>query len=165
MELASVCPLRVAALRWQPREGTHVLTLVVKATFDLVPGRARLAQVQDFPNDEDNHWNDDPQHSLYSASDMAPFKLRADVTLVGEAFAPTGEPVRALVTRLCVGSIDKAIEVHCDRYFGVSDELVEGKRFTRMALRYERAGGGVHTSNPVGIDPDGDRDPYGRMPL
>src|SRR6185503_17315691 len=122
MELVSVCPLRVAALRWQPREGTHVLTVVCKATFDLVPGRATLAQVQDFPNDEDNYWNDDPRHSLYSASDMAPFKLRADVMLVGDAFAPTGEPVRVLTTRLMVGPIDKAIEVYCDRHFGVGDD-------------------------------------------
>ena len=163
MQVVSVSQLQVGSLRWQPSEGRFALTVVAKATFNLKPGKASLAEVQDVPNDDDNHWNDDPDCSLYSASDLVPFKRRADVVLVGEAFAPGGEPARTLVARLCVGTVDKAIEVHCDRHFGPASELIEGQRYTRMPLRYERAAGGPHTTNPVGIDPEGERDLYGRV--
>jgi hypothetical protein len=163
MQVLSVSQLRVGSLRWQPAEGRHALTVVAKGTFDLVQGKAQFAQVQDFPADEDNHWNDDPSFSLYTASDLVPFKRQADVVLVGEAFASGVEPVRSLTARMVVGSIDKAVEVHCDRHFGQQGELVEGNRFTRMPLRYERAAGGALTTNPVGIDPEGERDLYGRM--
>jgi hypothetical protein len=165
MDVVSVCPLQVGSLRWMPRAGSYTLTVVAKATFRLVPGVAPLADVQDYPNEEDNHWNDDPACSVYSPSDLAPFKPRADVTLVGDVYAPGGEPVRALVTRLMVGPIEKAIEVVADRFFDNKNDIIEGDRFKRMALRYERASGGPHTNNPVGIDKEGERDRFGRLPV
>ncbi|HHH30120.1 MAG TPA: DUF2169 domain-containing protein, partial [Polyangiaceae bacterium] len=124
---------------------------------------ARLADVQDFPNDEDNHWDDDPTVSVYGPSDMAPFKRHADVVLVGEAFTPGGNPLPSLVARMIVGSIDKAIEVHQRRFFDSGGELQIGEPFTRMPLRYERAGGGPHSINPVGLSPESERDQYGRL--
>jgi hypothetical protein len=165
MDVVSVCPLQVGSLRWMPRAGSYALTVVAKATFRLVPGVAALADVQDYPNEDDNHWNDDPACSVYSPSDLAPFKPRADVTLVGDAYAPGGEPARSVVARLMVGPIEKAIEVVCDRFFDNKNDIIEGERFKRMALRYERASGGPHTNNPVGIDKEGERDRFGRLPL
>lgn len=163
MDVVSVCPLQVASLHWMPREGAHAFTVVAKATFELTSGKAPLAQVQDYPNEYDNHWNDDDACSVYSPCDLAPFKPRADVMLVGDAYAPGGNPTRTLVTRLMVGTLEKAIEVTSDRFFDSRDELGEGEPFTRMALRYERAAGGMHTTNPVGIDLEGERDRYGRL--
>lgn len=163
MDILSLCPLQVGALYWMPREGSHAMTVVCKGTFDLGPGPARLADVQDFPNDEDNHWDDDPTVSVYAPNDMAPFKRHADVVLVGEAFTPGGRPLPSLVARMKVGPIEKAIEVHQTRFFDSSGELQKGEPFTRMPLRYERAGGGPHSINPVGLSPESERDPYGRL--
>jgi len=165
MDVLSVCPLRVGSLSWQPREGSHALTVVCKATFDLGPGKAQLASVQEFTWEEDNHWNGDPSCSLYAASDRVPFKAKADVVLVGDAYAPEGEPARSVLARLIVGRVDKMIEVYRDRHFDQRGQLMEGKRFTRMALRYERAAGGPQTINPVGVDPEGEPDRYGRKLL
>ncbi len=148
---------------WQPREGAHSVTAVVKATYDLTMGVARLSRVQEFPNDEDNHWNDDPRCSLYSASDLAPFKPRADVVLVGDAQLPEGRTARALVARMTVGSIDKAIEVCCDRHIDPQGHVVEGEPFNRMPLRYERAAAGY--DNPVGVPRDVRPDALGRRRL
>src|SRR5689334_17838914 len=100
MDVVSVSLLRVASVVWQPRRGAWALTVVCKATYTLVPVESKLAQEQEYPNEDDNHWNDDPARSLYSPSDLAPFKPRADVMLVGHAFAPRKEPVRSLVARL-----------------------------------------------------------------
>ncbi len=165
MDVLSVCPLPVSSLSWQPQAGSHALTVVCKATFDMGPGKAQLASVQDFPWDGDNHWNDDESRSLYAASDHAPFKAKADVTLVGEAYAPDGDPARSVLARLIVGRIDKMIEVFRDRHFTQQGQLMEDKRFAKMALRYERSAGGPHTNNPVGVDPEAEPDRYGRMVL
>src|SRR3954471_20301712 len=96
MDVVSLCPLRVGSLVWQPRRGAWVLTAVCKATFTLAPGESELAEEQEYPNEDDNHWNDDPARSVYSPADLVPFKPRADVLLVGHAFAARHEPVKSL---------------------------------------------------------------------
>src|SRR5436190_1908506 len=88
MDVVSLCPLRASSLPWQSGPGAHVLTVVCKATYEIRSGESRLAAEQEYPNDDENHWNDDPHRSLYSPSDLIPFKPRADVLLVGHAFAP-----------------------------------------------------------------------------
>src|SRR5689334_15596354 len=107
MDVTSACPLRVASVVWQPRPSAWTLTIVCKATFRLEPGESRLAEEQDAPADEDLSWDDGKAQSLHTPSDLVPFKPRADVLLVGHAFAPRGQPARALVTRLTVGEVDK----------------------------------------------------------
>jgi len=151
MEILSGAPVRATSLLWQPQAGAFALSIICKATFRLVPGVAELAAEQENPSEEDNYWNDDPTRSLYAPSDLVPYKPRADVLLVGYAFAPRGEPARSVVARLVVGTIDKAIEVFCDRSWAPDGSLREGPRFSRMPLRYERAAGGPDTSNPVGM--------------
>lgn len=164
MEVVSSSPLRVASLVWQPRPGVATLTVVCKATFDLAPVTSPLAAEQEYPNDEENHWNDDPARSLYAPSDLAPVKPRAEVVLVGHAFAPQGKPVRSLVARLIVGEVDKSIEVFPERSFSLDGVLREGAPFARMSLRYERAAGGPDTTNPVGVRCDV-RDTLGALAL
>jgi hypothetical protein len=165
MDVLSVCPLRVASLVWQPRPGAWTLTLACKATYRLEPLRSPLATTQDALAEEDNHWDDDETRSLQAPSDLAPFKPRADVVLVGHAFAPDAQPVRSLVARLRVGELDKAIDVWCDRIFMQDGRLLEGPRFTKMPLRWERAAGGPETSNPVGLRFDAAPDIYGAIPV
>jgi len=165
MDVVSLCPLRVASVVWQPRLGGSSLTVVCKATYVLTPVEAQLARDQEYPNEDDNYWDDDPARSLCSPSDMVPFKPRADVLLVGHAFAPNKEPVRSLLARLCVAEVDKTIEVSCDRVWAQDGSLREGPRFMKMPLRYERAAGGLETSNPVGIRCDAQPDAFGSVPL
>ncbi|UQA56566.1 DUF2169 family type VI secretion system accessory protein [Polyangium aurulentum] len=138
MELVSACPLPVAPLLWQPRPGAFCLTVVCKATFLLEPSRARLA----------------PAQEPVREGDLVPSKPRADVVLVGHAFTPGGEPARALTARLVVGTLDKAIEIVCDRSVSRDGALREGAPFSRMPLVYERAAGGPDTWNPVGLRGD-----------
>ncbi len=107
MDIVSFCALRVSSLPWQPREGAFALTVICKATFELGPGASLIATVQEAV------WD-----ATRAASDLAPFKRRADVLVVGHAFPPNGRPASApvsLVARLGVGSMQKAIEVRADR--------------------------------------------------
>jgi hypothetical protein len=95
-------------------------------------GESTLAADQDAPNDADDHWNDDVTRSLRAPTDLVPLKVRADVLLVGSAFAPGGVPVRSLVARLIVGKVDKAIEAVTDRVVGRDGTIQEGAGFARM---------------------------------
>jgi hypothetical protein len=151
MDVVSLSPLRAASILWQPRRGGHVLTVVCKATYHLAPVESRLTDEQEYPNEDDNHWDDDSARSLYSPVDLVPFKVRADVVLVGYAYAARKEPVRSLTVRLVVGDINKAIEVFGERTWLQDGSLREGARFVKMPLRYERAAGGPETTNPVGM--------------
>jgi hypothetical protein len=163
MDVVSVCALRVASLLWKPKPGTFTLTVVCKATYRLARGLAELAPEQEVPSEEDNYWNDDPDRSLYAPSDLAPFKPRADVTLVGHAFAPKGAPVRSLVARLKIGDIDKSILALPTQTRAPDGSIHEGQPFMKMPLRYERAAAGQ--SNPVGVRGDAAPDARGLIPL
>jgi hypothetical protein len=163
MDVISICPLRVASLLWQARAGVWTLTVVCKATYRLVRGESELADTQDEPSDNEEHWDDDPSRSLSAPADVVPFKPRADILLVGHAYAPAKVPVRSLITRLCVGDIDKSIEVLADRSWLPSGALEEGPRFSKMPLRYERAAAG--RENPVGLRSNAPPRGQGGVPL
>ncbi|WP_437335242.1 DUF2169 family type VI secretion system accessory protein [Sorangium sp. So ce394] len=164
MDVVSLCPLPASGFVWQSQDGRAAQTVVAKATFVLVPGRSYLAAEQQAPNEEDKHWNDDPARSVVAPSDRVPYKPRADVMLVGHAYAPGKRPMRSMMVRVAVGDIDKSIEVWCDRAFRVRDgQLLEGQGFTKMPLCWERAAGGPDTSNPVGVRFDAPPDMYGRV--
>lgn len=165
MNVISVGPFLVDSLVWRPAPDLWVLTVVVKATFTLKPGKVSLATEQQGLHARESHWNDDAARSLYAPSDLVPFKRRVDVVLVGQAFAPRGAPARSLVARLNVGEIDKSIEVHADRALTRDGEIREGARWASMPLLYERAAGGPDTWNPVGMSREAPEDAYGQRSL
>lgn len=150
MDVISFCPLRVSGFTWQPSVGAFTQTVVAKGTFQLLPNESRLLEQQEAPAEVDS----------------APYKPRADVVLVGHAYAPGKQPARSWITRLMVGEIDKSIEVWCDRVFRWQDgTLLEGPRVTKMPLVWERAAGGPETCNPVGMRFDAAPDRYGMVPI
>ena len=165
MDIVSICLLRAGSLVWQPRAGAWALTVICKATFVLAPTESPLAEDQDDLDEGDSYWDDDETRSLFSTSDLVPFKPRADVLLVGNAYAPHQRPTTSLVARLVVGDVDKSIEVFGDRAWAQDGSLREGRQFVKMPLRYERAAGGPGTSNPVGVPAGAAADRYGMVLL
>lgn len=154
MEVVSSLPFPVSSLRWQSRPDTWMFTFLTKVTFELRSGMSLLAGVQEPIHEDDLYWEDNPERSLYCASDLVPLKPRADVVLVGSVYAPEGRPVRSLFVRLVVGEIDKTIEVQSDRMLGAEGTVLRGDRFATMPLNYELAAGGPDSSNPVGVRAD-----------
>lgn len=161
IEIVSQSPLPVRIVRWQPqRSASWALTVICKATYELVPTQAKLAALQEPILDSDRFWDDDERRSVRAASDLAPFKRRAGVTLVGMAYAPPPNPARSFVARIIVGALDKSIEIFCDRMIRLDGSLEEGPRIARLPLHYERSAGGPETDNPVGVR-QGVRDNHG----
>ncbi|APR77476.1 putative exported protein [Minicystis rosea] len=125
----------------------------MRGTFSLVHGReAVLADMQE-PVGGDRHYADDPRQSLWASTELALYKPRTDVMLVGSAFAPDQEPVDALIARLSLGELDKSIGVIGDRVWIEGPDGPEPsapKPFAVMPLRYERAARAP--DNPSGFD-------------
>lgn len=141
------------------------LTVVCKATFLLLPGESPLHSPQEPLYEDDRYWEDNRTRSLAVASDMVPYKPRADVVLVGSAYAPGKKAARSIVARLVVGEVDKSLEAFCDRTFTQDGQLREGPWVNNVSLRYEQAAGGPDSWNPVGFRHDAPPDIYGRVSL
>jgi hypothetical protein len=152
MQLVVLSRLRAGRLTWQTARGQWSQTVVCKVTYRLQAGGCSTAHELEDINDSDNHWNDDTACSLYLPSDLVPYKPRVDVLLVGNAFAPGGTPVRSLVARVVVGSMDKSLEVNGDRQWQRDGSAGDPSAFARMPLRWERAA--AATENPVGLRPE-----------
>jgi hypothetical protein len=142
-------------LLWEAHTARWTLTLCVKATFSLVHGGASVLADRQDPLSGELPWDESPDASLRFPGDFAPFKPRADVLVVGHAYAhgPGGAPVDSLVARVRVGDLTKAIRVTGDRRWTRSaGRLVPSapEPFHRMPLVFERAP--RSDDNPAGID-------------
>jgi uncharacterized protein YjbI with pentapeptide repeats len=146
--------LHVVSVPWQVRPPQDSLTVIVKGTFDLVPGEAaRLRDESDYPTG-DEHEADDLEASLRYPSDFAILKPQADVTVVGSARALDGART-AMEVGFAFGHEDARIErqlvvIGNRRWSGLSPSAPEP--FEQLELRWEHAFGG----------PDDERNPHGR---
>lgn len=82
-------------------------------------------------------------------------KLRSEVLLAGNAYAPQGKPVTDMTVRVCVGGIDKTLRVIGNREWAYGllplYRVTPPQPFSMMPLVYERAFGGTgHLGNPLG---------------
>jgi hypothetical protein len=156
VHLALLCPFTAGTSIWQAQDGAWTLTACVRGTFSLVHGReAVLADAQEPVLGDRFHESGAGLRgpSLYAASELVPYKPRADVVLVGSAFAPEQTPVDALIARISVEELDKSIGVIGDRTWSFGPDGLEPSApvpFRSMPLRYERAARAP--DNPVGFD-------------
>jgi hypothetical protein len=155
VHIALLCPFTAGTTIWQAHDGAWTFTACIRGTFSLVHGReAVLADAQEPVVGDRFHASGGPRGpSLYAASELVPYKPRADVILVGSAFAPEQTPVDALIARVSIEELDKSIGVIGDRRWSLGPDGLEPSApvpFRSMPLRYERAARAP--DNPVGFD-------------
>jgi hypothetical protein len=136
------------ALPGQTPQGEHILGVLVKRTYDIVPcGRCVCAAKDKKLIPGDVPYEDPMTSTIKFESDFVPFKLATDVVLVGKAYAPSGQRVSSLTASLTVGQNRKDLLVIGDRvarYNGKRDPIfTDPVPFETMELRYERAYGGI----------------------
>ncbi|MBI4700673.1 MAG: DUF2169 domain-containing protein [Deltaproteobacteria bacterium] len=168
--VVNLTPLAVASLSWQIRPPQDALVVVCKGTFDLVPDGPAVLRAQGDLLDGDLLPDGRPDlkgdRSIAYASDFAIHKQRADVTLVGKAYAPGGKAARVDVRFRFgepeAGSKDGARRGFDRRLVVFGERRWEKSRlryrapppapFAEMPLDYEHAFGGPgYAPNPVGI--------------
>lgn len=87
----------------QDPNGKPIYSLLVKRTYDIVPGAACVRAKEDRKlNPADKHWADPLSSSVRFESDHVPYKLQTDVAFDGKAHSPGGVPVQSLTCALTV---------------------------------------------------------------
>lgn len=123
--------------------GKARLSVVVKATFALVPDGPMRPVTTQAVRHADRHHQDSPVKSLRAAQEAIPHRPGVDITFSGSAFAPAGRPAPAVGVRLAVFEGDDA---RLDKTLHVLGEA--GRPFTEQVMTYELALRG--DSNPTG---------------
>jgi hypothetical protein len=150
MEIINNTPFAVEALPFNcGPEGKPILTIIVKGTFSINADASATFEEEQIPIAfGDELYEDSDSVSVKYESDIVPFKPRADIVLVGKAYAPGGRAVGGLDVALRVGSLSRVIRVFGDRkwIFGsglMPVDMSKAVPFTSMDLTYERAFGGI----------------------
>jgi uncharacterized protein YjbI with pentapeptide repeats len=154
--------LAAFTIPWELTPGQPLRVVVVKGTFDVVPGAPAAIRAEADPPSGDRHVADDPTRSLLYPSDFVVHKPRVDVTLTGHAVAPGGGGAAGRVSfRFGRGErgFDRTLAVFGDRTWeGAVVKLApsEPRRFEAIPLLWEYAFGGPgHAANPLGLGHDG----------
>lgn len=163
MDIANETSFNAATMLWEDLEGNAKLSIIVKATFSITNKGPLISNEQLPIFTTDHHHGDDPLSSVRFETDMVPFKPRADVILVGRAYAPGGLPITRVDVALRIGRVQRVIRVFGDRVWSFSHNsgalptFSDPKPFVTMDLVYERAFGGINETaaqyckeNPVG---------------
>jgi hypothetical protein len=153
MEISNQTPFKIATLLWEDFQARPKLTVAVKATFEIKNDGTLLAAPEQLPVfASDVPTGDGPQASVRFESDMVPFKPRADVVVVGKAYAPGRQAVRSLEVGLRVGNLQRWLRLFGDRRWKFPSRLLlfpalsRPEPFVTMDLLYERAFGGIDTA-------------------
>jgi hypothetical protein len=151
MDILNDTPFAAVTMLCEDLAGKPRLTVILKGTFVMTGGAQATFAEKPLPIFEgDIPTSDDPAAPVRFETDMVPFKPRADVVLVGQAYAPRGEPRETpLDVSLRVGSLEKTLRVFGDRTWSfpsklsLAPEISKPKPFVTMDLTYERAFGGI----------------------
>jgi len=146
---ASDRPGQRTVLPGQAPDGQHILAVLLKRSYTIVPNqRCRRAPQDRKLVAADTHFGDPMNTTVQYESDFVPFKLATDVVLNANAYAPSGRPVQELVASVGIGdSIIRSVYVIGNRRAhyrpGGSPVFGDPVPFTVLPIRYERAFGGV----------------------
>ena len=151
----------------QSPNGTYILSVLVKRTFDIVAGRECAVAEEDRPLLPGDVFWDDPMNSpVRFESDFIPYKSATDIVLNGVAYTPGGVPATSCLVSLQVGERSKSVTVIGDRVAqyvdGGAPVFTEPERFTSMELRYDRAFGGTDVYADAKVPYPYPRNPLGR---
>ena len=164
-ELTNHTPFAVEALYLNDENFTPLLSVVVKATYDIVSNtHLRFSQEQIPVSLTGEHWGDPQASSFKYEPECAFMKLGTDIVLIGHAYADNDQTFNTQ-SGIQVGSFNKVVKVFGDRIwqkgalgFKISDALAIDK----VPLIYERAFGGHDVESDEGevacLDP---RNPIG----
>jgi len=151
----------------QTPEGQHILTVLVKRTYDVAPeGMCRRAAADTKLVSGDVHYDDPMNSPVKYESDFVPFKLATDVVVNGTAYAPGGRPAESFTASVQIGPMRKDILVFGDRVCRFQDGsppvFTDPEPFTTMEVRYDRAYGGIDIYSDPKLPCPYARNPLGR---
>ncbi|MCC6557372.1 MAG: DUF2169 domain-containing protein [Polyangiaceae bacterium] len=156
IELFNDTGLVFDAIPWRLSPPRDCFTVIAKATCDLVPGAPAAPRREAEPLS--GEILDERGAGAAHPSDLALYKVRADVVLTGHAWAPGGEAREAEVSFRFGhegNAFERRVLVLGDRVWTRAGKLQKPSApapFHRMPLSYDRAFGGPgFDPNPIGV--------------
>jgi len=130
--------------------GRDVMLVLAKQTYDInANGELTLAEEQADICFEGEYFGEPGQSSLKIAPEANFCKLATDVVLIGQAYAPHGQPVTELDAGVKIGPMQQHVKIIGDRVWekrvtaGVANWFMTAPQaFTTMPLIFENAFGG-----------------------
>jgi hypothetical protein len=160
---------RLRVVHGRAEAGCNVFAVLLKRSFAIGGDGTLVRLAQDAPlRDVDAYWDDgDPTWSTVEhESELAAFKPRTDVVVVGHAHAPGGRPVQQLDVGVEVAGVRKVLRVtgerRCVYREGREPAFTEPRPFARMPMRWELAYGGRDERSTPGAEFHYPRNPAGR---
>lgn len=151
MDLVNESGLEVAWIVTKLQPPGHSLTVMVKGTFKLCHGKVVTRAEEQLAPTGDEFEEGNQAKTLRYPMDFAPFKPRADLLLIGRAYAEGGKPVAQLQASFQVGRFTKTLVVTGDRAWDENGRSGAALPFLSLPLTWEQAFGGETSSrNPVG---------------
>lgn len=166
MEIRCHSPFEPLWFKSRDKSGAEHDVVVVKATFDIVgESRLKISVDQEPVAVADRFYGAPNESSVEYESDLAPFKPRVDVVVLGDAHAPGGEPAASWPVQVWIDDHTAALRVHGPRVFQREGKdgwtLSSPTPALSVPLRYERAFGGTFegkdetyrycSANPIGV--------------
>lgn len=153
----------------QDENGKHILSVIAKRTYDILPNeRLRASETQAPLTPGDLYFNNgDPlTTSCEQESDYVPYKCATDVVFNGKAYAPHKRKAIELPVELHIGKWVKRIIVFGNRtctyrkFF--KPVYSEPEPFYTMDIRYENTYGGTNINPTNGQNLSYPRNPIGK---
>lgn len=149
IRIATDGSVSATTMAWRYR-GRMNVTAIVKASFSILHGRTCVHRGGAPIVDADRTYGGNPMRSVEHASDLVPYRGRCDVLVRGHAHVPGGDTATSHGIRVGIARgghviLNREVQVVAER-----DPSGAAKPFTRMALTWENALGGVGQANPVG---------------
>lgn len=156
MELVTYTPFPVLPFQNQDPQGRRRGVMIKRAVmrFDLANPGAPLLPVPDQGalNFQDRYRDSHTNSSLRWASDLVPFKPKADIYFDATAHAPDNEPARTWDVAIRVGTLAHQLRVTGPRWWQRKRwrgwRLTEPEPATRVPLTFEHAYGGSFRTDP-----------------
>lgn len=146
-------------------DGTPILSVLAKRTYDLAPGKATPAAEQ--PPFVPAEVTLDPSSPLYTETvaeaELVGYKPFTDVVVLGRAFAPRGNKAYRLECEVRVGAITKKMVVYGERK--LESKVMRGLAFTDPRPFESREIGYAHAFGGRAKSKDGTLFPYPPNPI
>jgi hypothetical protein len=163
VELRNHTPFAPFAFKSTNKDGRNFDVVAVKGTYDIVDDRRlKISQEPEAITFSDQYYGAVNVTSVWRAADLAAFKPRADVVVIGTSHAPRGAPSPTWLAEVRLGDVRKTLRVHGPRVWRrrmMAWSLSDPEPCTEVPIKYELAFGGIFDDgrekhvceqNPVG---------------
>lgn len=159
LQLENKTPFAANLTVFPDEDGRDTLYVMARATFKM-GAKWTLVDEQPMPVEVDGYYGEPGESSVQYPSEYHLGKLASDIIVLGSAFAPKKQEVRALDVSVTVGEVSKTIKVFGDRIWqnGLPGQP---QPFLSMPITYEKAFGGVCKSEDGQVISGEERNPVG----